>query len=89
MGIVVHSGQANGGHYYSFIQNRWAGADAAGCTSPTAADANADWFKFDDNDVSEFRMDDDEMRAQCYGGDYTGEVPRTLESSRVTPRAVV
>lgn len=22
VGIVVHSGQANGGHYYSFIQNK-------------------------------------------------------------------
>jgi ubiquitin C-terminal hydrolase len=22
VGIIVHSGQANGGHYYSFIQNK-------------------------------------------------------------------
>ena len=26
-GIVVHSGQASGGHYYSFIRYRWAGQD--------------------------------------------------------------
>lgn len=23
VGIVVHSGQANAGHYYSFIKDRW------------------------------------------------------------------
>ena len=22
VGIIVHSGQANGGHYYSFVQNK-------------------------------------------------------------------
>ena len=30
------------------------------------------WYKFDDGDVSEAKMDDDEeLRAQCYGGEYT------------------
>lgn len=126
VGIVVHSGQANGGHYYSFIQNRpTSGSSSAsgsggttnhhdstddhhhhqhhhnhhhhqnstepndstsqstttpsgGTASTTTTNTNNNnennWFKFDDNEVSEFRMDDDEMRAQCYGGDYTGEV---------------
>ena len=23
VGIIVHSGQANGGHYYSFVQNKF------------------------------------------------------------------
>jgi ubiquitin carboxyl-terminal hydrolase 9/24 len=66
-GVVVHSGQANGGHYYSFIRNR---------VEQDTANENDEqnWFKFDDGDVSEFKMDDDEMRSQCYGGDYTGEV---------------
>ena len=27
-GIVVHSGQASGGHYYSYILHRWALTDA-------------------------------------------------------------
>ena len=26
MGIVVHSGQASGGHYYSYIMQRWVGS---------------------------------------------------------------
>ena len=33
------------------------------------------WYKFDDGDVSECRMDDDEeLKNQCFGGDYSGEV---------------
>lgn len=61
-GIVVHSGQASGGHYYSFILHR-------------LADGSCKWYKFDDNDVSEWKMDDDEeMKAQCFGGDYLGEM---------------
>lgn len=101
VGIVVHSGQANGGHYYSFIQNRIPDqtstigtntgtgggvqtadlgsvgvnvTESSSYASTSGAAHENNWFKFDDNDVSEFRMDDDEMRAQCYGGDYTGEV---------------
>lgn len=88
VGIVVHSGQANGGHYYSFIQNRDQSTGSGvtgeqGTINPTDSSSSSssstganheNWFKFDDNEVSEFRMDDDEMRAQCYGGDYTGEV---------------
>ena len=30
------------------------------------------WYKFDDTDVSECKMDDDEeLRSQCFGGDYS------------------
>lgn len=33
------------------------------------------WLKFDDGDVSECGMqDDEEMKIQCFGGDYMGEV---------------
>ncbi|XP_037075311.1 probable ubiquitin carboxyl-terminal hydrolase FAF-X, partial [Pollicipes pollicipes] len=61
-GIVVHSGQASGGHYYSYILHK----------SP---DGSRQWYKFDDYDVSECRMEDDEeMKTQCFGGEYVGEV---------------
>lgn len=59
-GIVVHSGQASGGHYYSFILDR-------NGHSPK-------WHKFDDGDVTEWKLDDEEIRNQCFGGDYVGEV---------------
>ncbi|XP_052826881.1 probable ubiquitin carboxyl-terminal hydrolase FAF-X, partial [Octopus bimaculoides] len=48
VGVVVHSGQASGGHYYSYILHR--GAD----------DVLPKWYKFDDGDVTECKMDDDE-----------------------------
>lgn len=61
-GIVVHSGQASGGHYYSYILHR-------------LADGSCKWYKFDDGDVSECKMEEDEeMKSQCFGGDYMGEV---------------
>jgi len=41
----------------------------------SAADELAKWYKFDDGEVSECKMDDDEeMKSQCFGGDYVGEV---------------
>ncbi|CAF3682375.1 unnamed protein product [Rotaria sp. Silwood1] len=57
VGIIVHMGQANGGHYYSFIQHK-------------NESNSSHWYKFDDIDVSECKMDDDEeLRSQCFGGD--------------------
>ncbi|CAL4062679.1 unnamed protein product [Meganyctiphanes norvegica] len=59
-GIVVHSGQASGGHYYSYILHR-SGSDQR-------------WYKFDDGEVTECKMDDEEeMKNQCFGGEYMGE----------------
>ncbi|CAF3635592.1 unnamed protein product [Rotaria socialis] len=60
VGIIVHMGQANGGHYYSFIQHK----------NESDSPFSSNWYKFDDTDVSECKMDDDEeLRSQCFGGD--------------------
>lgn len=41
----------------------------------SGADEPAKWYKFDDGEVTECKMDDDEeMKSQCFGGDYVGEV---------------
>ncbi|KAH8417659.1 hypothetical protein KR222_003640 [Zaprionus bogoriensis] len=62
-GIVVHSGQASGGHYFSYIVSK----------NPT--NGKCQWYKFDDGEVTECKMhEDEEMKAQCFGGDYTGEI---------------
>ncbi|XP_066928951.1 ubiquitin carboxyl-terminal hydrolase 9X-like [Clytia hemisphaerica] len=64
MGVVVHSGQASGGHYYSYIIPR-SGTEGKG----------GKWYKFDDGDVCECNMEDDEeLKNQCFGGEYMGEV---------------
>ncbi|XP_071839115.1 ubiquitin carboxyl-terminal hydrolase 9X-like isoform X3 [Apostichopus japonicus] len=64
IGVVVHSGQASGGHYYSYILQR-----------QSVNDVEAKWYKFDDGEVMDCRMDDDEeLKNQCFGGEYMGEV---------------
>ncbi len=64
VGVVVHSGQASGGHYYSYILHR-----------TDENHLNPRWYKFDDGEVMECKMDDDEeMKNQCFGGEYVGEV---------------
>ncbi|XP_014217217.1 probable ubiquitin carboxyl-terminal hydrolase FAF-X isoform X3 [Copidosoma floridanum] len=61
-GIVVHSGQASGGHYYSYVLHR-------------QSDGTGKWYKFDDGDVTECKMEEEEeMKSQCFGGEYMGEV---------------
>ncbi|KAH8232660.1 hypothetical protein KR032_011344 [Drosophila birchii] len=62
-GIVVHSGQASGGHYFSYINSK------------NPANGKCQWYKFDDGEVTECKMhEDEEMKAQCFGGDYMGEI---------------
>ncbi|EFO24354.2 hypothetical protein LOAG_04131 [Loa loa] len=57
-GVVVHSGQANGGHYYSFIRSEEDGGR---------------WFKFDDVDVTEWHLNKEEMQSMWFGGEYIAE----------------
>ena len=55
VGIVVHSGQANAGHYYSFIKDR---------------QKNNTWLKFNDTTVEEFEMTDEALKQECFGGSF-------------------
>jgi ubiquitin carboxyl-terminal hydrolase 9/24 len=54
VGVTVHSGQATGGHYYSFICDRSTGR----------------WLKFDDSDVTEYELTDAKMKKDFFGGTY-------------------
>jgi ubiquitin carboxyl-terminal hydrolase 9/24 len=84
VGIIVHSGQANGGHYYSFVQHKSV-ETIEHCRQKILFDSfisreepnvseYAQWYKFDDTDVSDCKMDDDEeIRSQCFGGDYPAQ----------------
>ncbi|KAK2791273.1 hypothetical protein FQN52_004949 [Onygenales sp. PD_12] len=53
VGVLVHSGTAESGHYYSYIRER------------PASDPNA-WVEFNDSDVS--RFDSSKIPDQCFGG---------------------
>ncbi|XP_057299797.1 ubiquitin carboxyl-terminal hydrolase 24-like isoform X2 [Hydractinia symbiolongicarpus] len=59
VGVVVHSGQASAGHYYSFIKNR----------QNTIGEFNQ-WYKFNDMSVERFDMTDESIAVECFGGEY-------------------
>ncbi|KAA0708793.1 Ubiquitin carboxyl-terminal hydrolase 24 [Triplophysa tibetana] len=67
VGVVVHSGQAHAGHYYSFIKDRR---------------ARGRWYKFNDNVVEEFDMNDETMEYECFGGEYR---PKVYDQSNPYP----
>jgi len=53
VGVLVHAGVAQGGHYYSFIKDRADGSEEK-------------WYRFDDEDVTPF--DPVAIEAECFGG---------------------
>ncbi|KAI4467227.1 ubiquitin carboxyl-terminal hydrolase [Holotrichia oblita] len=58
IGVTVHTGTADGGHYYSFIKDRSAGA-------------RDKWFLFNDAEVKPF--DPNQIAAECFGGEMTSK----------------
>ncbi|KAJ9608473.1 hypothetical protein H2200_007461 [Cladophialophora chaetospira] len=54
-GVIVHSGTADSGHYYSFIRQR-----------PSIKNVQDAWVQFNDQDVGTF--DPKQMRDNCFGG---------------------
>ncbi|XP_064415907.1 ubiquitin carboxyl-terminal hydrolase 24 isoform X2 [Latimeria chalumnae] len=69
VGVVVHSGQAHAGHYYSFIKDR------RGC-------GKRKWYKFNDTVVEEFDLNDETLEYECFGGEYR---PKVYDQSNPYP----
>ncbi|MEM1098918.1 MAG: hypothetical protein AAGH92_09025, partial [Planctomycetota bacterium] len=70
VGVIVHSGSAFAGHYYSYIKER---SGSKGSRS-SGRDKNhtPQWFLFDDNRVEPYNIEN--LEADCFGGKYTMEV---------------
>lgn len=58
VGVLVHSGHADAGHYYSFIKER----------SSNDPRSNR-WFRFDDTQVTPFNIEN--LPEECFGGTQT------------------
>jgi ubiquitin carboxyl-terminal hydrolase 9/24 len=56
-GVIVHSGVANAGHYYSFIRIR-----------DPSSPANGKWLKFNDTDVEVVQLTEAMMEKEFFGG---------------------
>ena len=66
-GINIHTGSADGGHYFSFIDTFRDGTDNI---MNTQKQGKNDWLIFNDSNVSEF--DTDKIASEAYGGNTEG-----------------
>ena len=66
VGVLVHKGYAEHGHYFSYIRIR-----------PDTAQNTSSWVKFDDSDVTDFNAA--ELRDCCFGGWDNVKDPRYAE----------
>jgi ubiquitin carboxyl-terminal hydrolase 9/24 len=57
-GVVVHTGSANGGHYYSFIKER---------PRPGESPESCKWYEFNDTIVRDFNPKN--IPDECFGGE--------------------
>ncbi|KAF9195866.1 hypothetical protein BGZ50_003127 [Haplosporangium sp. Z 11] len=66
VGVLVHTGTADSGHYYSYIKDR--NPDASSRRSPSASPncEDARWYHFNDSKVEEFEAS--EIPAKAFGG---------------------
>ncbi|KAF2363147.1 Peptidase C19 ubiquitin carboxyl-terminal hydrolase [Trinorchestia longiramus] len=71
VGVVVHSGQAAAGHYYSYIKDRRGDS----LTNPN----KGRWFKFNDTTVEAVEMTQAMLEHEFFGGQYTA--PASTNSS--------
>lgn len=68
--MTVHSGTANAGHYWSYINTK-RGYEEPEETDPKWALTEKDpWMEFNDSTVREFNFE--KMKDECYGGDGKG-----------------
>jgi ubiquitin carboxyl-terminal hydrolase 34 len=67
VGVNVHSGTANAGHYWSFINTKRGAAEPDEDDPEWGRTDNDPWMKFNDSTVSEYNVE--KLKDDCYGGD--------------------
>ncbi|CAF1158284.1 unnamed protein product, partial [Didymodactylos carnosus] len=78
IGVTVHTGTAEGGHYYSFIRDRVKRHTASTTSNatdeqllPQQQDSQPRWYLFNDADVKPF--DPNQIANECFGGEITSK----------------
>ena len=66
VGVTVHSGTANAGHYWSLINTRRGHAEPDSESPAWAATETEPWMEFNDSTVRTFSFD--KLKEECYGG---------------------
>jgi hypothetical protein len=80
IGVTVHTGTAEGGHYYSFIRDRdYSGTDTTTTTTTTTttSQSHPKWYLFNDAEVKAFDAST-QLASECFGGETTS---KTYDSS--------
>uniref|UniRef100_A0A1I8I193 USP domain-containing protein n=1 Tax=Macrostomum lignano TaxID=282301 RepID=A0A1I8I193_9PLAT len=67
IGVTVHTGTADGGHYYSYIRDR---------LSPSVGDADR-WLWFNDSEVRPF--DPSQIPVECFGGEVSSKAYDSMQ----------
>ncbi|KAA0199343.1 hypothetical protein HAZT_HAZT009314 [Hyalella azteca] len=79
VGVVVHSGQAAAGHYYSYIKDRRQVPAFSSIGDSLTNPNKGRWFKFNDTTVEAVEMTQAMLEHECFGGQYTA--PTSSSSS--------
>ena len=85
-GVLVHAGVAQGGHYYSFIRDTTISTSPTSATTGTATSTGINtndqkWYKFDDEDVTQFSAD--QIPLQCFGGSSSSHLNNNNSSNNL------
>jgi len=73
-GINVHTGSADGGHYFSFID-----VNRDGKNNSLSEFPKENWLQFNDSHVSEF--DTDSIQSECFGGNSEGRPYENIQNA--------
>ena len=79
IGVTVHTGTADGGHYYAFIREQGGSGDPSRSVDPS----NRKWFSFNDAEVKVF--DPNHIAAECFGGEMNSRTYDQMTGKQKAP----